>query len=300
MNIRLQLVVSLVMLLSSLLTAQDKAAVLIVDGFSNHDWKQTTKVVKTILERSGLFEVAVSTVPADTTLSETWNPQFHLYDVVIQNTNNINNKSMRWPARVEQSLEAFVLKGGGLYILHSANNAFEHWDAYNVMIGLGWRSADFGKALQIDEEKGIVEIPSGQGKSTYHGPRHDQVIKILSEHPINEGFPSAWKTPDVELYKFARGPAKDLTVLSYSIEQETGLSWPVEWVVKYGEGDVYTSSMGHLWKGMIYPVGYRCVGFQTTLIRAVEWLATGKTTYPIPENFPSSATVSLVSDDLEE
>lgn len=34
-------------------------SVLIIDGFSNHDWKQTTEVTKWILEESGRFEVDV-------------------------------------------------------------------------------------------------------------------------------------------------------------------------------------------------------------------------------------------------
>ncbi len=65
--------------------------------------------------------------------------------------------------------------------------------------------------------------------------------------------------------------------------------WPVEWIVKYGKGKVYSSSMGHLGKGEIYPESYRCIGFQTTMIRVVEWLATGKVTYPLPFNFPTDS-----------
>ncbi|MEO6851548.1 MAG: hypothetical protein ABI166_12985, partial [Mucilaginibacter sp.] len=56
---------------------------------------------------------------------------------------------------------------------------------------------------------------------------------------------------------------------------------------------VYASSMGHLWQGDTYPLSYRCIGFQTTLIRAVEWLATGKVTYPVPANFPTENALSL-------
>jgi hypothetical protein len=52
--------------------------------------------------------------------------------------------------------------------------------------------------------------------------------------------------------------------------------------------------MGHLWKGDVYPVSYQCVGFQTTLIRATEWLATGKVTYPVPDNFPTKEHTSLI------
>lgn len=49
----------------SLAQARKPVRALIVDGFSNHDWKQTTIVTKWILEKSALFQVEVSTVPSD-------------------------------------------------------------------------------------------------------------------------------------------------------------------------------------------------------------------------------------------
>ncbi|MGE5944558.1 MAG: ThuA domain-containing protein [Flavobacteriales bacterium] len=277
----------------------DKIEVLIIDGFSNHDWKQTTLVVKSILEKTGLFNVSVSTAPSqpDDVNWDTWNPAFENYAVVIQNTNNIDMKNTTWPKRVEERLENYVASGGGLYVLHSANNAFPHWEAYNEMIGLGWRFPAEGVALQVADNGEIKEIPVGEGKGTYHGPRNDEVIHILNNHPINDGFPKTWKTPDMELYKYARGPAKNLTVLSYATEKETAINWPVEWVVAYGKGRIYNSSMGHLWRGETYPVSYRCIGFQTTLIRATEWLATGKTTYKVPEDFPTESEIKLVTID---
>ncbi|MDB5114971.1 MAG: hypothetical protein JWQ79_463 [Mucilaginibacter sp.] len=55
--------------------------------------------------------------------------------------------------------------------------------------------------------------------------------------------------------------------------------------------------MGHLWKGDVYPLGYRCIGFQTTMIRAVEWLGSGKVTYPVPANFPTAAAKSVADAD---
>ncbi|TKG89848.1 ThuA domain-containing protein [Puteibacter caeruleilacunae] len=277
----------------------DKLNVLIVDGFSNHDWKQTSLVVKSILEESNLFHVDISTSPSEPgdTRWEAWRPNFKAYDVVIQNTNNIGNKEIKWPTEVQKDLEKYLRKGGGLFILHSANNAFPTWEEYNMMIGLGWRSKDEGIALQVSNDREIVKVPVGEGRSTYHGPRNDEIIYILNNHPINKGFPKEWKTPDMELYKFARGPAKNLTVLSYAKDEKTNINWPVEWVISYGKGRVYNSSMGHLWKGDSYPVTYRCVGFQTILIRATEWLATGKTTYQIPDNFPSKDKIELVDID---
>lgn len=295
----------ILLLLSSLTFSQanaDKIEVLIVDGFSNHDWKQTTFVVKTILENSGLFNVAISTSPSEPGDEgwKIWRPSFMDYDVIIQNSNNIHNKDIRWPGKVEDALEDYVKSGGGLYVLHSANNAFADWPEYNLMIGLGWRSPEEGIALQVGENGQIIEVPIGEGKKTFHGPRNDEIIYVLNDHPINSGFPKAWLTPNMELYKYARGPAKNLTVLSYAKDTETKMNWPVEWTVAYGKGRVYNSSMGHLWKGETYPPSYRCVGFQTTLIRATEWLATGKTSYELPEDFPTELDMSLLPEDLLE
>jgi len=274
---------------------EKQIAVLIIDGFSNHDWKQTSKLTKQILEETKRFKVSISTAPQsihDSTWTS-WNPRFDAYDVVIQNTNNIHDTSVHWPGRVEEQLEKYVKAGGGLYILHSANNSFPHWREYDRMIGLGWRSRETGFALEIDANDHIIRIPPGEGKATNHGDRFDAVIRILKRHPINKGFPEQWKTASMELYRYARGPAENITILSAAYDSISNKTWPVEWVVKYGKGNVYNSSMGHLWKGDLYPSTYRCIGFQTTMIRVTEWLATGKVTYPVPPNFPTKDAVSV-------
>ena len=283
-------------ILSGNLAAQTKPVhpVLIVDGFSNHDWKQTTEVIKWILEGSGRFKVDVTTVPLDSLQKQGWNPDFESYAVVIQNTNNIHDLTLSWPESAQKSLEHYVQNGGGLYILHSANNAFPNWKEYDKMIGLGWRSADSGIALEVNDQRQLVKHPIGEGKGTNHGDRFDALIQILNPHPINEGYPASWKTVNTEVYSYPRGAAENLSVLSYAYDStDTKKMWPVEWVVEYGKGNVYNSSMGHLWRGETYPPAYRCVGFQTTVIRAAEWLASGKVTYPVPDDFPTSEKSSL-------
>lgn len=269
--------------------------VLIVDGFSNHNWRQTTRMVRRILEDTGLFRVHVSTAPgsADSPVWQTWRPLFSDYDVVIQNMNNIGKGQLRWPREVELALEEYLRSGGGLYVLHSANNAFSHWAEYDRMIGLGWRRKDAGMSLEIKDNGQIVRIPQGEGKGTSHGPRFDTVVRVLNRHPINDGFPQCWLTPSLEVYVYARGPAENLTVLSYAFDKNTHKYWPVEWVVEYGKGRVYNSTFGHLWRDEVEPPSFRCVGFQTMLIRATEWLATEKTTWPVPTDFPTENTVSL-------
>lgn len=274
----------------------DPVQVLIVDGFSNHDWKQTTAVTKWILEDSGYFEVDISTVPEDSLEWQEWLPEFGQYAAVIQNTNNIDDPQVRWPSHAEQELEKYVRSGGGLYILHSGNNAFSHWEEYDQMIGLGWRPQTTGYALEVSEGQDIIRIPPGEGSGTGHGDRFDAVIQILNPHPINRGYPDQWKTAHTEVYSYPRGPAENLDVLSFAFDStDTQRYWPVEWVVSYGDGRVYNSSLGHLWHGETYPEAYRCVGFQTTMIRAVEWTATGDVTYPVPDDFPTSDSKSLKS-----
>ena len=276
--------------------------VLIVDGFSNHNWQQTTRMVRRILADTDLFHVDVSTSPGspNSPAWDTWHPRFADYDVVIQNTNNIGKSQIHWPRKVEVALEDYVKSGGGLYILHSANNAFSHWKEYDRMIGLGWRRKDVGTALEIKENGEIVCIPPGEGKGTSHGPRFDTVVKTLNRHAINKGFPERWKTPSLEVYVYARGPAENLTVLSYAFDKGTQKCWPIEWVVGYGEGRVYNSTFGHLWRDETEPASFRCVGFQTTLIRATEWLATKKVTWPVPSDFPTEDAISLRDEKMKD
>ena len=275
-------------------TERGNIRVLIVDGFSNHDWKQTTVLVRQILEASGLFSVDVSSAPSADGPSdgETWRPPFDAYDVVIQNCNSIGDRGA-WPEQVQQDLERYVSQGGGVYILHSGNNAFPQWEEYNKMIGLGWRNKNFGWAITVDDDGRLRRIPPGEGANTGHGKRIDALLTRLGEHPIHRGLPQSWRAADLEVYRYARGPAENLTVLSYAREPETGLNFPIEWVVRYGEGRIYNSTFGHVWTGASNPPAMRCVAFQTLLIRAMEWVGGREVTWPVPDNFPTDKNIQL-------
>ena len=278
-------------------TNDEKLSVLIVDGFSNHNWQVTTSIVQGLLEESGLFTVDVSTAPetAEADGWDSWRPTFADYDVVVQNCNDIRN-GPSWPKEVQESFEHYVAHGGGLYVLHSGNNAFPEWEAYNRIIGLGWRTVDFGYAITIEDDGRINRIPAGEGEKTSHGPRFDAVLTRHGNHPIHVGLPARWMAADLEVYRYARGPAENLTVLSYAKDPKTQLNFPTEWVVEFGKGKVYNSTFGHIWHNDSNPPGARCVAFQTMLVRAVEWLGRGVVTSEIPGDFPNDRAVSLVSD----
>jgi type 1 glutamine amidotransferase len=161
------------------------------------------------------------------------------------------------------------------------------------MIGLGWRKKDFGVALSIDAHEQIVVIPAGEGRDTGHGDRLDTVVHRLGDHPIHAGLPRAWLTPDIEVYYYARGPARNLTVLSYGHDPLTAMDWPLEWTVAYGQGRVYTSTFGHVWKGDVQPARMRCAGVQTIVVRALQWLAHREVTFPVPADFPTADNISV-------
>jgi type 1 glutamine amidotransferase len=275
--------------------------VLIIDGYSNHDWQRNTPLIRAILDNAGLFQVSVSTAPPtpDAPGWDTWRPKFADYDVVIQTCNDLPGGSNpktpgpQWPAEVQKAFEEYVAGGGGLFAYHGGNNAFVNWPAYNDMIGIGWRAADFGKAISLDEKGNLQVHEPGDGEKTGHGARVNTVIHRRGEHPIHHGFPEKWMAAELEIYFYARGPAKNMEVISYGLDQKTQKFWPTEWTVQYGKGRVYSSTCGHFWKDQIDPPNLSDVAFQTILPRALQWLAKRDVTYPVPANFPGPEQPSL-------
>lgn len=276
------------------LTADTPVRVLIVDGYSNHDWRLTTALIRGILEPTGLFTVSVSTTPPtkDAPGWDEWRPVFSNYDVVIQTYNDLNG-GPPWPRAVQQDFETFVRNGGGVYVWHGGNNAFPDWPAYNEMIGLGWRAKDFGWAVAVSDDGQLRRIPASEGLDTGHGARLDTLVKRLDDHPIHAGLPRAWLTPDIEVYYYARGPAERLDVLSYGFDPRTKMQWPLEWTTSYGKGKIYTSTFGHVWRGDTQPERMRCAGLHTVAVRALQWLAGRPVTWPVPADFPTADRVSV-------
>jgi len=275
--------------------------VLIIDGYSNHDWPRNTRMIREILDATGLFQVTVSTAPNTTNATgwDAWRPRFADYDVVMQTCNDLpggnNGKEPgpQWPKEVQKSFEDYVSNGGGVFIYHGGNNAFPTWPAYNEMIGIGWRPADFGKAFSLNESGQVQTHEPGAGEKTGHGARLNTVVRRRGDHPIHKGLPDRWMAAELEVYFFARGPAKNLDIISYGYDQKTQNFWPIEWTVQYGKGRAYSSTCGHVWKDQLDPPNMKDVAFQTIMPRALQWLAKRDVTYPIPKNFPDADKPSL-------
>lgn len=268
-------------------SAAERLNALIVDGQNNHQWAKTTPILKKVLEDSGRFTVDVATSPAKGEDLSGFKPNFAKYDVIVSNYNGAP-----WPKETQQAFEQFVSEGGGVTIVHAANNSFPDWPAYNDMIGLGWRGPGFGDRLTLSNNGQHVRTAKGEGPGAGHGPQHEyQVVIRDAKHPITAGLPSEWMHAQDELYHGQRGPAANMTILatafSASDRRGTGANEPMLWVIPYGKGRVFTTVLGHADYSM------KCVGFITTLLRGTEWAATGKVTLTdIPDDFPKADAVS--------
>ena len=265
---------------------------LIVDGLSNHDWKRTTQAIISILNEYKGFKIDVSTSPTDKEKVKTWSPDFSSYDVVLMNFND-NGNPVDWNVETRKNLEEYVSGGGGLYIFHSANNGFVNWVEYNKMIGLGWRNKNYGKAVEIQDDGKVKIIEAGEGENTNHGARVNALVTRIGNHPIQKGLPRSWIYADIEIYTYARGPMENVTILSYAKDALYKKNFPIEWVIKYGKGKVYNSTLGHFWSDQQNPEGMRCAAFQTELVRALQWLANRKVDISLPEDFPGTESASL-------
>jgi uncharacterized protein len=272
-------------------------AVLIVDGQNNHDWRRTTQRLQLALAEAGLFATTVATAPDKGSPPEAWQafrPSWKAHQVVVSNYNG-----ERWPAEVERDFVAFVEHGGGVVMVHAANNPFPEWPEFNEMIGLGWRKPEYGDRITIDDATGAqVRTPRGQGLGAGHGPSHVFKLKVRQpQHPIMQGLPAEWMHGKDQLSHGQRGPAARMMVLdsAYSSREGggSGEHEPMTWIIPYGKGQVVTTMLGHQWRDQPDSDALDCVGFRTVFTRSVQWAATGAVTIPVPANFPGTDRLSI-------
>jgi type 1 glutamine amidotransferase len=274
------------LLLAVTLQAAPKKA-LIVDGQNNHAWKETTPVLKKLLEETKLFTVDVATSPAKGEDMSAFKPDFAAYDVVVLNYNGDS-----WGPAAKEAFEKFVRSGGGVVVYHAADNAFPEWKEYNEMIAVGgWgnRKADFGSAIHYREGKPVVEEP--KSNCGHHAQRLPfQVTAREPKHPILKGLPETWMHVGDELYDTLCGPAKDFDLLATAhsdpANKGTDQNEPMLLTIRHGKGRVFHTAMGH------DVVAMSCVGFITTFQRGAEWAATGKVTQKVPADFPGADKIS--------
>ena len=306
---------------------------LILDGQNNHYvWPKTTRMMQSYLEETGLFSVAINrtdsvwlgikynekrpvplegylvqypTDPANYEISREpiqtsdFNIDFSKYDLIVS---NLGAETPTWPETTKRNFEKFLQQGGGLVVVHAADNAWGDWEEFNRMIGLGaWGNRDSltGPYVYYDDDGKIWRDPA-KGICATHGLEHEYVVTTRApEHPIMRGLPAEWLHTKDELYDRMRGPFENTTILAtaYSDVEKNEQPWPPSakgtgWnvptmlAIEYGQGRVFHTTLGH------FDYSMECAGFITTLQRGAEWAATGEVTQNIPVDFPDKENTS--------
>lgn len=296
-----------------------KIQVLIVDGQNNHEqWPKISVMLKNAMEKTGLFSVHVQRtaytwqgeefisdfpiagLPPTIALEKPktdadFNPDFSKYDVVIS---NFGWNAASWPEDTQKAFESYMENGGGLVVFHAADNSFPQWLAYNKMIGLGgWgdRTEKDGPYVYYNDAGELIrdETPGAGGS---HGPQSEYQVQIRNaDHPITKGMPEVWMHTKDELYNSLRGPAENMEILATAYDDPknkgTGRHEPALMVLNYGKGRIFHNIMGHA------DYSVNCVGFLTSMLRGIEWAATGSVTQELPESFPTADKSSSMNSE---
>jgi len=256
---------------------------LIVDGQNNHNWAETTPVLKEMMEECGLFTVDVSTCPAGGEDMSGYLPDFEPYDLVVVNN---GYKADPWPRQTQIAFEKFVSDGGGVVIYHAADNAWPSWKAFNEMIAIGgWGGRDekSGPYLYMDKNGKVIRDTS-KGDAGGHGAQEEFEITVRQpQHPITKGLPKTFMHGPDEMYAYLRGPARNVTILatahSAKNNRGTGHEEPMLMTIAYGKGRIFHTVLGHAVKQIEKD------SFRITYLRGAQWAATKKVTIAVPKGF---------------
>lgn len=225
---------------------------LLVTGQNNHDWEWTAKSLTEMLDVSGKFSVDVTLDPGVTFEDA---EALAKYDVFVLDYNGT-----RWGELAETNFLEAVRGGTGVSIIHAANNAFPGWVEYESLVCLLWR------------------------KGTGHGKFHSFDVEVTDrDHPITSTLPTLLKHPDELYHRLVHmhdAPHRVIaTALSDKDTGGTGAHEPMIIVSDYGEGRVFHTPMGHVWRGREEThASHLDPQFQTVFLRGTEWAATGAVT----------------------
>ena len=216
---RAAIVMAAVLVVSALPRAAAPIRVMLLDGESGgpyHNWQLTTRVLKKELDDTRLFEVDVVTAPPAGNSFDAFKPDFAKYQVVVL---NYDAPDERWPPDLKTAFERYVADGGGLVIVHAADNAFPGWKAFNDMIGIGgWRDRNEKAGPFWFFKDGKLTSDTAPGRAGSHGQRLPFKVTVRDpNHPITRGLPGVWMHQGDELYATMRGPGKNMSVLATAL-----------------------------------------------------------------------------------
>jgi len=237
--------------------------ILMLTGKHSHDWEKSSNFCKEKLERTGRFEVTVTTDPSKTLENKSELNQYVAFFVDYFGPN--------WSEEAQLNFAERIYEGIGLIVLHGSGVGFEGWTEFEKMAGLLWR------------------------EGTNHGNFYEFEVTILDkEHPITKGIKNfrhwdelyynmvnPWEQP----FHVLASAYSDPEIKRWDGEGGTGKFEPVMLTNQYGKGRIFYQILGHVWP-IDYGNGFKGntlialedENFIKTLVRGSEWVATGEVT----------------------
>lgn len=289
---RIYAFVTILMFLFSSCSNESKYKILLVTGQSNsaHNWEASHKGLKKILENTEIFQLDLAISPEKGADMSGFRPNFNSYDAVV-----LDYDGDSWSKETQKNFEQYVSNGGGVVVVHAANNSFPEWKEYNLMTGLGgWGNRDEKSGPYLRWENGKVIKDNSPGPGGMHGNQIQLVVETRDPlHPIMKGLPLRSMHTMDELYGKLRGPAENVNVLAtgWSAPKTNGSGnhEPVLFTIKYGKGRIFHNVLGHVGSDANM-IAYKSALFIYSIQRGTEWVASGEVMQKIPEDLPNIAT----------
>lgn len=278
-------------------SARKQIKAVVVTGQNNHFWKVSSQAFKIMLEDSGLFTVDIAVSPEAGKDMSGFNVDFSKYGVVI-----VDYNGDMWSDQMKKDFEAYARNGGGIIFYHAADNSFRDWAEYGRMNALGgWGGRNEKDGPYVYWQEGGLVRDNAPGFGGSHGPRHEFLLTNRdNNHPVTRGLPEQWLHGTDELYDRMRGPGNidDLLYTSFSYREKrgSGREEPLVFSVDYGKARIFHCMLGHAGETLENNPAMQCAGFQTLILRAAEWCATGKVRQKVPADFPTAEKTSFRMD----
>ncbi|WP_422925717.1 ThuA domain-containing protein [Singulisphaera sp. PoT] len=227
--------------------AEGTVKVLVLSGQGEHDWRETTPLVRRILGETGRFDVRVCEVPSGLSAQSLAG-----IDVVVDDSGVTTAGG-----EAEKAIASFVESGKGLVLTQSA----------------------LLSKPKSGSTHGLLPV---SGASPTLTPTHFFTVKLgKDEHPIVRGLRPEIQVADA----FCRGLSLSpkAKALAYAVDSATtagGEGEPVLIASELGKGRVFATALG---KGA---AGMHESAFKTVLARGTEWAATGNVTLPVDNPAP--------------